>query len=546
MKKVSRFVTHLMLSAVLLAGVAIAHATDTDGDGVDDAVDNCPAVSNPDQLNSDNLLPNAFASTDGWNSNMGFQACSGDDGYQPCMDGQWLRFSFVSSTVSRSFTVSNPTFIQLSVTVSGNAPSDPASVTLNAYDAANALLDSATWNASVDAAQNVQLVLSNKAVFAQITRVEVVFSGSDSNVWAGNYGAAFGNFSLTADTGDACDTDDDNDGTPDAIDTDPLDGNVSNTAPINLWIKKLSANVKEGSDNDNWTAQYIYNADRRSGHVFNPVVDDLDLTLAGSRILLPAGSLVSKGKNFTYNSAKGSVPVVKVLLTPSTQTLNVSVSGTTVSASLPASVNNIVQLGDEQPQVLQVALDTKGKFLPTASYQSPAFVVAAATVNDSGSTKDSLTLGLDLADPDLLSAYDFDTACPADNKNCKHPEVNITLYDENNAVLLDKNLTDLVATSRTVSKTMTKTYTMKKVVKTDPAVENVLSTFSFASKNGALKLGLKNLVLADGLDPSQSQLGVAITIGAKTYFTRVTLFETKQDSHSWSSKISVYAAPMPL
>lgn len=33
---------------------AVARATDTDGDGIDDSVDNCPLVFNPDQLDRDN------------------------------------------------------------------------------------------------------------------------------------------------------------------------------------------------------------------------------------------------------------------------------------------------------------------------------------------------------------------------------------------------------------------------------------------------------------------------------------------------------------
>jgi hypothetical protein len=49
---------------------------------------------------------------------------------------------------------------------------------------------------------------------------------------------------------------------------------------------------------------------------------------------------------------------------------------------------------------------------PRAAYKSEAVVVTSATVKDSGTTKDSLVLKLNLADPALLSAYDFDTPCP--------------------------------------------------------------------------------------------------------------------------------------
>jgi len=310
----------------------------------------------------------------------------------------------------------------------------------------------------------------------------------------------------------------------------------------NLWLKKLATKVGAGSNDDRWSAQYLYNADRRSGQVFDPENDVLDVALKDSNIHLPAGFLLSKGKGFAYSTAKGVVPAIKVSLTPSTQTLKVSMSGTEIGATLPETVANTVNLGSEQ-RSLQVALDAKGKFLPTAAYQSEAVVVTSATVKDSGTTKDSLVLKMNLADPALLSVYDFDTPCPPTNKHCKQPGVAITLYDENGVVLLSKTLTDLLATTRTVSG-ITNTYSMKKIA-ADTVSDNILSAFSFASKKGALSLTLKNLVLNDALDSVQSQLGVAITIDGKTYAARVTLFETKSGSQIWGSKYSTYAAPTP-
>ena len=43
----------IVLGVVVLLSVAPAWAVDSDGDGIDDALDNCPTVANPDQLDSD-------------------------------------------------------------------------------------------------------------------------------------------------------------------------------------------------------------------------------------------------------------------------------------------------------------------------------------------------------------------------------------------------------------------------------------------------------------------------------------------------------------
>jgi hypothetical protein len=59
----------------------------------------------------------------------------------------------------------------------------------------------------------------------------------------------------------------------------------------NLWLKKLATKVGAGSNDDRWSAQYLYNADRRSGQVFDPANDALNVALAGSSIYLPANTL---------------------------------------------------------------------------------------------------------------------------------------------------------------------------------------------------------------------------------------------------------------
>jgi hypothetical protein len=225
-----------LLAVALLLGSSALYAADTDGDGIDDGTDNCPAVANADQQNSDiasdqNLLPNAFVDTSGWSSANGLVTCTGL-GNKTCVDGTYMIFAGVQDTVSRSVTVSNPPVIHLSVAVSGyvgsgNGTYDSGSVTLNAYDVSNNLLDTATWSSITitNSVQTINLGLSNAAVFPQVTRVEVVFTGQDLGNWAGNYGANFSALQLSVDGGDACDDDDDNDSIIDAADNCPAVAN---------------------------------------------------------------------------------------------------------------------------------------------------------------------------------------------------------------------------------------------------------------------------------------------------------------------------------
>jgi hypothetical protein len=305
----------------------------------------------------------------------------------------------------------------------------------------------------------------------------------------------------------------------------------------------------ETEPNDSWQAQYIYNADRRTGNIFNPFTQDMYFALGTSEVLVPANSATMSEKSgvFIYKSAKGEVPVLGVKGTPSSQMLNITFKSTELGATLPADMlPNSVILGSKGYK-LKNFLNEKGKFVPTSSYRNASFVVSAASAKDSGSVKDSLQLTTYLADPSMLADFVFTSPCPENDKYCNHPVVILKLYDGIN-VLLEKNITDLVAATRTEDANALPLYKMKKTVKVDPDVsgQNLLSVFSFDSKKGLLKVGLKNLVLASPLDAQQAHVGVELTIGSMSYFTSITLFETKQGSNNWNSKISSYAKPYPL
>jgi hypothetical protein len=328
----------------------------------------------------------------------------------------------------------------------------------------------------------------------------------------------------------------------------PGGGDVSRLA-VNLWIKKLSAKVNTdagSAPNDSWQAQYIYNADRRTGKIFNPFTQSVLLALGNSTATItpPAFSQSSSGV-FSYKSAKGVQPGLQVKGTPSTQNLTVKFTSTELGiSSFPAEmVNNNIILGSKGYK-LKTFLDPKGKFVPTSSYRNASFVVSTVSAKDTGSTKDNAKLSMYLADPSLLADFAFVT-CDKATPNCNQPTVQLKLYDGVN-VLLDKDITALVATTRTEDKNLLPVYKMKKVVKTDTALENILTSFSFDSSKGLLKVALKNLVLGSPLAASQSHVGVELKIGSMSYFTSITLFESKQSSQTYNSKISKYAKPFPI
>lgn len=316
----------------------------------------------------------------------------------------------------------------------------------------------------------------------------------------------------------------------------PTGGDVSRLA-VNLWLKKLSVKANaDATPTDSWQAQYIYNADRRSGTIFNPQTESMLLSMAASnQTLLPQTmSYSAKTGVFSYKSAKADKPALNIKGSPSTQLLNVKVAATELGLNLPATLlQHDVILGGKGYR-LNLAVDSKGKFLQAKDYRSASFVVANAQLKQQQSNKDSLQLTMFLADPSLLAEFMFEV-CSKPDKNCNRPAVSVKLYQGAN-VLLEKNITDLVAAVQTTDKTGFSRKQIKKVVKKDVVPVNQLKVFSFDNKTGAMKLSLAAL---------QPHLGVEVTVGAMSYFTSVTLFETRYGSKQWSSKISNDAKPYP-
>ena len=190
-----------------------------------------------------NLIPSRTFNTVDWVANGGFQACSGNSGFLPCVNGSGgLQFAYVQATVTRSMTVTQPLhYVSFSVNGQGYFSADPGTVYLRAFDEGNQLLEEAVFTGDLPNGSilGVSLVLQDAAALATATRIEVAITGNDNNGWGGNYGTMF--FGPQLFTNDL-----DKDGLED--DVDPLPNDASYLG--NIKADKSGASVAYAGDVD--------------------------------------------------------------------------------------------------------------------------------------------------------------------------------------------------------------------------------------------------------------------------------------------------------
>jgi hypothetical protein len=254
MKKSSRFVSTCALPIFLLAGGA---------------------------ANAANLIPTRTFNTVDWVSTGGFQVCSGNTGDLPCVNGTGqLAFSNVEATVTRSFTVTPPLDnVSFFANGQGYFSADPGTVYLRAFDAMDQLLEETFVTNSFPNGSSlpVSLVLQNATALATATRIEVEVTGSDNNVWAGNYGTVF--FGLQLFTNDM-----DKDGLEDNVDPLPDDDSYLGS----IKTDKTGSSVAFAGD---------FNGDGYGDYVIGIPGYDLPATLT-TKIQKDAGrAVVISGKN---------------------------------------------------------------------------------------------------------------------------------------------------------------------------------------------------------------------------------------------------------
>lgn len=299
----------------------------------------------------------------------------------------------------------------------------------------------------------------------------------------------------------------------------PPNGGDTNSLPINLWVKKQSIKYSKGNDGA-WKAQYIYNADRRTGRAFDPNTQDFSVAIGSRTLTIAKTKFVVSGGKFTFKSASGATPKEQVKVTPKSQTFTVATGADTIPDKPPGVLRNAAVLGNKGYK-LDEFFNDKGAFIPALAYRKTAFVCATAKIKSVGSGMDQAAFALLLGDPSFTFVAGTSVM-----------RFRMLL---GTTVLVDKTFTTLVVSKEsTIVNPADASGTIKifklKGIK-DTAATDLLGKFSYDSKSGKMALALKNSNLA-ALTGTEAHVTLELTVGDKTYITAVTLFAPKPGAYS--------------
>jgi hypothetical protein len=124
----------------------------------------------------------------------------------------------------------------------------------------------------------------------------------------------------------------------------PPNGGDASSITTNFWASKHV--LKTGvPTKDSWTGQAFYNADRRTGSVFDPATDAVSMEIGSHLIQVDAGLMTGTVKNYVFKSPTGEVPVRKIQVSPVKQTFKWSVKGDTIAEAVPTTLRHTVLIG---------------------------------------------------------------------------------------------------------------------------------------------------------------------------------------------------------
>jgi hypothetical protein len=301
----------------------------------------------------------------------------------------------------------------------------------------------------------------------------------------------------------------------------PPNGGDVNNLPINLWVKKLQIKKTGTALKDSLSAQYLYNADRRTGRRFDPTKDTLAFEIASLprfAITPPTTNLSGKFPKLSFKSAdKAAQPSVQIKFDESAQSISLAMKAITINDTFPGTIKNAITRGTKGFK-LDLFIDAKGKFTAALGYRKTAFIVDKAKAKSGAAGKDSLSFGFLLGDP----AFAFP------NPLTQSKSAIFRLYNVNGEAVLERDFTDLVTAATSVdSQTGTTVYKLK----SGKDANAVPVKFSYDSKSGKGAIAFSRATLSK-LTNAEEHLSVELTLAGKQYFTGITLFAPKAGGYS--------------
>lgn len=290
-------------------------------------------------------------------------------------------------------------------------------------------------------------------------------------------------------------------------------GDIANV-PVNFWLtwQKLTLGV---DGREGWTGSLLFNADRRSGTRFNPLTDDLSLSVADRTVDFPAGSLAGTTASMRSNTPLGTIPFKAAWLSLSRQTLQWRTARDTIAATVPG-LNDVVLTMGQYIYRTPVAFNQMGGASAISAVR-PCFVLTNGRLKAGTAGLDTAMLNMLLNDANLVY-HTNDT-------------LRIRIL-EGTTVLVDRDFTALGLGKQFTNSLGKVFFTVR--TKRDTATTSRIGSFHYSNTNSRLLLlSLSDLTLG-GLSNGEAQLTFELTIGEHIYTTAVTFFGANPGTYSTS------------
>jgi hypothetical protein len=293
----------------------------------------------------------------------------------------------------------------------------------------------------------------------------------------------------------------------------PATGGDISRVPVNFWLTKQK--LKLGVDGDEgWMGLLLFNADRSSGTRFDPLTDDLSLSLGNRTVNFPAGSLAGTTTSMKFITPSGTIPSESVNLSLSKQTVQWKTGKDSLEAAVPG-LNEVVLRMGQRIYRTPVFFNEKGGANPISAVR-PCFVLANSKLKAGNAGLDTATLNMFLSDPN----FSYQT----------NDTLRVRVL-EGATVLVDRDFTALGQGQQSTNSLGNLLFTVKAL--SDTATTNRISKFSYRNTNGKLLLSLSGLTLS-GLTNGEAHLTVELIIGERIYTTGVSFFGANPGTYSTS------------